>query len=277
MIIKPETKFWPELHKDVSKHPGRLKSVKQIGLADTGASVTCAGPGLLKKLHLKAENLCPTDTIIRVASGSQLSIMGMIPATIQVVGYPGKKSTEVIYIAKEIKGMFISRKSLQELGCLTTSWPLPSEATDTCATLYDTDLAPCGCPARAPTPPPPSTAPFPIVETEQCREKLQEWLLDYYAASTFNCCPHQESKGMTGPPVKLAIKPDAELTCHTKPFRVPLHWKDIERDVKLGIIEKLPPNTPAICCHRMVVASKPGSTKPRRTVDMSSLKRQATE
>ena len=82
---------------------------------------------------------------------------------------------------------------------------------------------------------------------------------------------------MTGPPVKLAIKPDAELQCHTKPFKVPLHWKKqveegIERDVKLGIIEKVPANTPAVCCHRMVVTSKPGSTKTRRTVDMSSLK-----
>ena len=40
----------------------------------------------------------------------------------------------------------------------------------------------------------------------------------------------------------------------------------------MGIIEKVPANTPAVCCHRMVVTSKPGSTKPRRTVDMSSLK-----
>ena len=47
----------------------------------------------------------------------------------------------------------------------------------------------------------------------------------------------------------------------------------LDRDVKLGIIEKLPANTPAIWCHKMVVTSKPGSTKPRRTVDMSSLKK----
>ena len=46
----------------------------------------------------------------------------------------------------------------------------------------------------------------------------------------------------------------------------------LNRDVKMGIIEELPPNTPAIWCHKMVVTSKPGSTKPRRTVDMSALK-----
>ena len=279
VIIKPELKYWPELHKDCSKHPSKLRAVKEVGLADTGASVTCAGPSLLRKLGLQSENLCPTKTVIRVASGTQLTVLGMIPATVQVVGHPDRRSMEVIYVAKEVKGMFISRRSLQELGCLPPTWPNPPDNPDICSALNEEDnLSPCGCPARASTPPPPSTAPFPITETEECRKRLQEWLLNHYSSSTFNCCPHQESKGMTGPPVKLAIKPDADLVCHTKPFKVPLHWKNqvkegMERDVRLGIIEKLPPNTPAVCCHRMVVTSKPGSTKPRRTVDMSSLKR----
>ena len=83
MIIKPELKYWSELHKGSSKHPGKLRAVKQVGLADTGASVTCAGPSLLRKLEMKAENLCPTKTVIRVASGTQLTILGMIPATVQ--------------------------------------------------------------------------------------------------------------------------------------------------------------------------------------------------
>ena len=82
---------------------------------------------------------------------------------------------------------------------------------------------------------------------------------------------------MSGPELKLAIKPGATPTCHTKPFQVPHHWRTqveegLARDVEMGIIEKLPANTPAIWCHRMVVTSKPGSPKPRRTVDMSALK-----
>jgi hypothetical protein len=40
----------------------------------------------------------------------------------------------------------------------------------------------------------------------------------------------------------------------------------------MGIIEELPANTSAKWCHKMVVTSKPGSTKPSRTVDMSALK-----
>ena len=214
----------------------------------------CVGLSLLRKLGMKVENLCPTKTVVRVASGVQLTILGMIPATIQIVGHPDRRSTEVVYIAKEVKGVFISRSSLQDLGCLPSSWPLLPDQPEICTAVdAEENLAPCGYPTRSQTP-----APFPIVETEECRKRLQEWLLNYYSSSTFNCCPYQESKGMSGAPVKLAIKPEAELVCHTKPFKVPLHWKQqvkegMERDVRLGIIEKLPPNTPAVCCHRMVV------------------------
>jgi hypothetical protein len=46
----------------------------------------------------------------------------------------------------------------------------------------------------------------------------------------------------------------------------------LKRDVKMGIIKELPANTPAKWCHKMVDTSKPGSPKPRGTVDMSALK-----
>ena len=222
IIIKPELKYWPELHSDHSKHPDKLRAVKEVGLAYTGASVTCAGPRLLQKLGLKPENLCPTSTVIRVASSDPLTMLRMIPASVQIVGHPDRTSTEVIYVAKEVKGLFISRRSLQELGCLPTTWPHPADRTLSCSAIEEENLAPCGCPVRSTTLAPPSSPPFPITETEECRERLQEWLLNYYSSSSFNCCPHQESQGMTGPPVKLAIKPDAELQCHTKPFKVPL-------------------------------------------------------
>ena len=101
--------------------------------------------------------------------------------------------------------------------------------------------------------------------------------MDHYRSSTFNTCPYQILPGMTGPELKLAIKPGATPTCHTIPHRVPLHWKEqveegLKRDVKMDIIEELTANNPAKWCHKMVVTSKPGSPKPRRTVDMSALK-----
>ena len=72
---------------------------------------------------------------------------------------------------------------------------------------------------------------------------------------------------MTGREPKPAIKPGATPTCHTIPHRVPIHWSQqveegIKRDIKIGIIEEVPANTPAKWCHKMVVTSKPGSIKP---------------
>ena len=75
--------------------------------------------------------------------------------------------------------------------------------------LEEDSIATCGCPAKTGTP---------------------EWIFSYYSSSTFNICPHVKSQGMTGPPVKFAIKPDADLVCHTKPFKVPLNWKKPVKD-----------------------------------------------
>ena len=46
----------------------------------------------------------------------------------------------------------------------------------------------------------------------------------------------------------------------------------LQRYIKIAIIEEVPANTPTKRCHKMGVTSRPGSTKPRRTVDMSALK-----
>ena len=63
---------------------------------------------------------------------------------------------------------------------------------------------------------------------------------------------------------------------HT-PVPIPLHWedkvyRDIQRDVALGMIEPVPVNTPVTWCHRMVVVPKHNG-EPRRTVDMQALNR----
>ena len=54
-----------------------------------------------------------------------------------------------------------------------------------------------------------------------------------------------------------------------------LHWqdkvqRDLERDVKLGVLEKLPPNTPTTWLSRMVLTAKENGD-PRRTVDYQQL------
>ena len=75
--------------------------------------------------------------------------------------------------------------------------------------------------------------------------KMRKWLLDRYAASTFNQCPHQLLPSMDGPPVDFHVADDAKPVKLTTPAPVPLHWQekvkqDLDRDVNLGVLERVP-------------------------------------
>ena len=69
--------------------------------------------------------------------------------------------------------------------------------------------APCGCPLRAAPPGMPECLPFDPVKENT--EDMKVWLLNRYAASTFNICPHQELPKMSGPPMKLLVNNEAPL------------------------------------------------------------------
>ena len=80
---------------------------------------------------------------------------------------------------------------------------------------------------------------------------------------------------MTGEPVKVQFKEEAKPCAVHTPIPVPFHWKyqvkeEIERDVRLGIIEPVPQGSPTKWCSRMVVTSKKDGS-PRRTVDLQRL------
>ena len=78
---------------------------------------------------------------------------------------------------------------------------------------------------------------------------------------------------MTGsPPLKLFVDPDAKPVAAHKPAQVPMHWKEavkggLDRDVRLGVLEKVDVNVPVERCSRMVVTPKPNSDEHRRVID----------
>ena len=137
------------------------------------------------------------------------------------------------------------------------------------------ELSPCGCPARVSAPSPP-VLPFPA--TESNRQRLKEFLLSYYKSSTFNVCPHQPLPLMHGPPLEFKLKPDAKPFAVYSPATVPAHWAnqvkaDIQRDVQLGVLEKVEPEMDSGVddwCSRMVIGRK-HREEPRRTSDLQPL------
>ena len=80
---------------------------------------------------------------------------------------------------------------------------------------------------------------------------------------------------MTREPVKLHFKDEVEPHAVHTPIPVPHHWKkqikdDLDRDVRLGIIEPVPESTTSEWFAGMVVNPKKNSN-PRRTIDLQKL------
>ena len=67
---------------------------------------------------------------------------------------------------------------------------------------------------------------------------------------------------MTGlPPLRIHVKEGAEPVAINRPSTIPAHWvqqvkEDLERDIALGVIERVPSNTPTTWCSRMHVVGK---------------------
>ena len=155
----------------------------------------------------------------------------------------------------------------------TASHPQPK----VCTKQQTYGQAQCGCPKRT-DPPPLPKLPFPA--TEQNRERLENFILNYWSSSTFNICPHQPPPYMSGPPMKLMIDPNAKPVANFRTIPVPIHYEkdvkaDLDMDVRLNKIRKVPPNTPVKWCHSMVVTAKKDN-KPRRTVDFQALNKHAS-
>ena len=77
------------------------------------------------------------------------------------------------------------------------------------------------------------------------------------------------------------MKDGAEPVAVHRPSAIPVHWVDqvrleLERDIALGVIERVPSNTPTTWCSRMhVVGKKDGN--PRRVVDLRAVNSATTK
>ena len=112
--------------------------------------------------------------------------------------------------------------------------------------------------------------------TEDNRKKLEDFILRYYASSAFNQCEKQPLPLMDGhPPLKLHVDENAKPFAIHKARPVPLHWQQevkagLERDVALGVLERVPMGEPTDWCAPMTIAAKKNGS-PRRTIDFQQL------
>ena len=145
------------------------------------------------------------------------------------------------YITPSSNKLYLSREACVDLGIITNDFPtLHAKHNDDAASIDNIIKSSCGCLVRQPPPPLPTT--LPCTPTDDNREKIQQFLLDYYDANTFNTCEHQMLPLMNCPPLKLMKNPDAEPVAQHTPVPVPIHWWEdvksgLDQDLKLGVID----------------------------------------
>ena len=185
---------------------------------------------------------------MRGAIEEDLGVVGGIFAKVSALDVSGNPRTtkQLIYVSSKISKAFLCREALTELGSIPANFPaVPVRwPKDSLASAVDMEDARCSCPQRSPQPPElPTHLPDGIPATNEHVPALKQWLLDYYAASTFNNCEHQHLPMMKCEPLQLHVDPNAKPVAVHKPALVPIHWQDkvfndLERDVKLGVLEK---------------------------------------
>jgi hypothetical protein len=228
------------------------------------------------------EDLIPVRHTMKSANHSQITIDGAV--LLRLTGYT-EDGTEIeargmVYISPDARCFYLSKEAMVQLQIIPRSFPRVGGARECSIGQIKVDAvditepvqAACGCPCRTKAPAKPDALPFQA--SLENVDKMKLWLLERYASSSFNCCPHQVLPDMKGPPMELHVSPDAKFVKFTTPASIPIHWqekvkKDLDRDVQLGVIEKLPyGEPPPKVCHRMVLDRK-SNGDPRRCVDLS--------
>ena len=239
-----------------------LKPATVDAIADSGCQTCTAGPEILSTLKCPRNYLVASKHRIVGITDSHLDIIGTLFLNVRV---GNRVSKQMVYISKNCHGFYLSQTAMKDLDIVKSSFPVSISASSR--------EEQCTCPKRSTTPTKPDKVPF--EPTPKNVLKLKEWLLKEFAASAFNQCPHQPLPEMTGKPVKLRFKEESKPHAIHTPIPVPRYWKqevkaDLDRDVRLGIIEKVPQGTTTEWCARMVVTPKK-TGKPRRTVDLQQL------
>ena len=253
-------------------------------IADSGCQSCIMPTNVAYKMGLSDGDIFPVTLTMRGAIAEDLLVRGGIVADITTTDLSGSMrcTKQIVYLSSTITKSFLCREALVDLGALPTHFPAipahPIHVTASATSDTESEYPIYACPRRPDEPPPlPTSLPPGLKAIPEHVPALKQWILDYYGASSFNTCEHQPLRMMQGEPMRLYIDPDAKPLAVHKPALVPIHWqekvfRDLERDVRLGVLEKVAPNTPATWCSRMVVAAKADGS-PRRTVDLQHLNR----
>ena len=293
------------------RHMKNNKSAHIIAVADTGAQSNLWSFDDFINKGFSKDDLRPVTLRISAANNNFLNIIGGFEAKFQGISPDGKciSCSAVIYVSDSVSCFYLSYTTMKDLGIIDQKFPTIGNCADgelnnkpCCSNaLRDRDEIPvfddyqqafvralnsgcvsnrncenasvCDCPVRERVPSRPNTLPFAAIPENNA--KMRDWLLQKFASSTFNTCPHRPLQQMAGPDMEIHIDKFAKPRVYNTPVPIPLHWqdqvyKDLSRDEALTVIERVPCRVPLSWCHRMVITRKHDGS-PRRAVDLSPL------
>ena len=253
----------------------RISPSSITAVTDTGAQSCLWGLNDFYRCGFTDSDLLPVTRTMVAANRNQIDIRGAVFVRLSGVDSVGRTHTApvMVYVSPDTEKFYLSREALVQLGVISKDFPQVGSAS--ASAVLDTTPSTCKCLPRAKPPTRPSRLPF--TPSAANIPKMKQWILNRYEASTFNKCKHQPLQSMTGPEITLHIDESAPFKVAHVPSPVSLHHRDevkkqLDDDVAMGVIEKVPHGEVSRCCHRMVVTRK-ADGGPRRTVDMSSLNR----
>ena len=254
-------------------HTFKQRTIPMV--ADSGCQSCIMPRATAISMGYSEQTILPVSLSMRGAVKEDLEIMGGVPVILKTGDKGGcvRETKQIVYLSEKIERAFLCREAMIELGMIPKDFPtIPAYPAELCSC----EGKECGCPKRETQPPPLQTCiPQGYQATEEDIPRLREWLIRQYKPTAFNTCENQLLPMMSGPPLKLHIDPNARPVAIHKPANVPLHWQekvkaDLDRDCRLGVLEKVDPNIPVVWCSRMVVTPKANGS-PRRTVDLQPL------
>ena len=262
---------------------GTFASHTISAFADSCCQTCTAGTDVLEQIGIPESYTVPTKHRIVGITNSSLDISGAVLLRIEVAG---RITRQMVHVSRNTRGLYLSEKALLELGLLPNGFPgvsksqaapvdepssVDSRPTSAAASCDEDDIP---CLERTTTPDIPEKLPFPA--TKENLPQFEEYFLSTFSSSAFNTCTHQPLQQLSGVAMDIKLKDDGPPPAYVStPIPVPHHWKtrvkaDLDRDVRLGIIEKVPQGNMSPWCSRMVVVPK-ANGKPRRTVDLQKL------
>ena len=271
--VRVKISMMEDIHKKFGVNLNKRSKTKMMdAITDSGCQTTTCGVEILQTLNIDEKDLIPTNHGMIAICDTSLGVIGSVFAEITM---RGKTSRQMIHVATKIKGLYLSQRACRDLGVIHANFPDVDSYIATAKEEIKFEKEKCKCLPRDDGPTRPSQIPF--HPTEGNKNKLKKWLISAFKGSAFNTCTHQPLKKMSGKPMRIVFKKNTFPSAVHTPIRVPVHWKDkvkedIDRDVRLGIIEEVPQGTPTTWCARMVVQAKKNG-EPRRTVDLQQLKK----